>query len=507
MLVNDYVVVGGGTAGWLSACLLASATSEQAAKTVTLIESPDIPIIGVGEGTVPSIRDTLKRVGISESDIFNHCDGSFKQSIKFVNWMDKKKHGENNFYHHLFDYPFPFGDNLCQYWHNQSTSSFAEIVSIQQYLAESMKAPKGICDPEFAGVSDYAYHFDAHKFAQLLKRHAIEKLGVIYVSDTVVDVTHSHDGSIDQLVLKEQGSMGFDFYIDCSGFSSYLLGGKLDVPFVDKQDVIFSNKALTVQVPELEASIPPYTISTAHQAGWIWDIALSNRRGVGFVYCDAYLDKDTAFHKLQTYVGRDLNDFNVRDLDMKIGFRERAWEKNCIAIGLSQGFVEPLEATAILLSDFSANLFCNKLPETTADIAVLSKRFNQRVSYAWQSVIDFVKLHYCISDRQDSEFWQDNRASNSIPDSLKERLELWSQTYPTKDDFFSKFEVFDIENYLYVLCGMNFDFNRYGLTEKKTKEFAAQHQQVFVTAEQYKRQLLEQRALLEKVKVNNFSKS
>lgn len=505
-LINNYVVVGGGTAGWITASLLAKKLSEDACKTVTLIESPNIPIIGVGEGTVPSIRQSLIRIGISESDLITKCDATFKQSIKFVNWMDKSSHRNCNFYHHLFDYPFPFGDNLVSYWHNKQTSSFAEMVSIQQHLAELNLSPKTITDPEFSGISDYAYHFDAYKFAQLLKQNAVEKLGVRYISDDVIDVVGCEESGIRSLMLKNKGQVTFDFYVDCSGFSSLMLGRKLNVPFQDKSGIIFSNKALTVQVPNLENEIPPFTVSTAHQAGWIWDIALSTRRGIGLVYCDRYMSESRAFEKLENYIGKSLDSNLVRNIDMKIGFREKAWHKNCVAIGLSQGFVEPLEATAILLSDFSANLFCNKLPECESDIETLANYFNQRVIYAWERVIDFVKLHYCISNRSDSDFWIDNRDATSIPTSLADKLALWQRNYPSKDDFFSKFEVFDLENYLYILTGMNFPFKRGDIAEDKLIDYEAQVQQVLRIYHQYKNKMPKQRELIRKVFENGFSK-
>lgn len=504
--IKNYVVVGGGTAGWITASLLATKLSNDKTKSVTLIESPDIPIIGVGEGTVPSIRQTLKRIGISESELITKCDATFKQSIKFANWMDKETHGEKNFYHHLFDYPFPFGDNLLPFWHKKKGSSFAEMVSIQQHLAELNLAPKNITDAEFTGISDYAYHFDAHKFAQLLKENAVEKLGVNYISDNVEDVTIDSEIGILALKLQKNGMTKYDFYIDCSGFTSLILGQKLAVPFIDKSNVIFSNKALTVQVPNLDKEIPPFTISTAHQAGWIWDIALSTRRGIGLVYCDRYMSEDTAREKLEKYVGSPLEEFNVRKIDMKIGYREQAWHKNCLAIGLSQGFVEPLEATAILLSDFSANLFCNKLPEHASDLEDFAKHFNKRITYTWERVIDFVKLHYCISNRSDSQFWLDNRDMSSIPSSLTEKLSLWMKSYPSKDDFFSKFEVFDLENYLYVLAGMDFSFKDLKMSDHELARYENQTNQVLKTFEEYKNRLPKQRELIKKVLENGFPK-
>ncbi|CAM4153553.1 tryptophan halogenase family protein [Pseudoalteromonas byunsanensis] len=502
--IENYVVVGGGTAGWISACLLASKLKDDPRKSVTLIEAPDIPIIGVGEGTVPSIRNTLKKIGISETELFRECDATFKQSIKFVNWNDKYRHRGKNFYHHLFDYPMPFGDDLSSYWKQQrndelTSASFAQFVSIQYDVAESGLAPKDMTNAQYEGVCDYAYHIDAHKFAQLLKTHAIRNLNVQYIQDKVIDLKLDSSGHIQSLLLEQQGEKSYDFYVDCSGFSSFILGQKLQVPFKSQSDIILTDTALTIQVPAVDEAIPPYTISTAHQAGWIWDIALTQRRGVGLVYSSQFMDENAALEKLSRYTQMDLTDSSVRKIDMQIGYREKFWHKNCVAIGLSQGFVEPLEATAILLSDFSANLLCNKLPDSYQQLSLLASRYNQRVEYAWRGVVDFVKLHYCISDRNDSEFWRANRNPNSIPVSLQDKLALWQHCAISKDDFFSKFEVFDIENYLYVLNGMNFTGGSQFMSGQARHNYAEQVQRVKDTAAVYKQKLLSHRELINKI--------
>ncbi|WP_046003725.1 tryptophan halogenase family protein [Pseudoalteromonas rubra] len=478
--IKKYVVVGGGTAGWLSANLLAAQLKDMPTHSVTLIESPTIPIIGVGEGTVPSIRKTLQKIGLPETTLFQECDATFKQSIKFVNWLDKHRHGQNNAYHHLFDYPFPFGENLADYWLAEGKGEhFADMVSFQGMCCDEHKAPKLITHPEYQGVSDYAYHFDAHKFAGVLAKHAKETFGVEHIRANVTNLKQSVCGNIEQLVLDNGAVVDLDMVIDCSGFSSYILGQQLAVPFISKSDQLFINRALTVQVPYTsEVSLPPYTISTAHQYGWIWDIGLTTRRGVGLVYDDSLINKEIAYAKLARYLGCDPEQYTVRDIPMPVGVREKVWVNNCVAIGLSQGFVEPLEATAILLADFSANLLCNKLPRFADELPAIATQFNERVAHAWLRVLDFVKLHYCISDRQDSEFWRKNRSADSIPDSLKQRLELWRYAPPGGDDFMTKFEVFDVENYLYVLYGMKYGTRSKALSEAEIMRLSQQVAQV-----------------------------
>lgn len=456
MDIRRIVIIGGGTAGWLAVNHLGKAALNNKLLSVTLIESPDIPTIGVGEGTVPAIRQSLQSFGISETEFIKRCDVTFKQSIKFANWLDNTANGQDNFYHHLFDMPCSLGEELTKQWLAEKGRAYAQTISPQHAVCEAYKGPKTISDAEYKGHLGYAYHLNAAKFAKLLGENAQTRFNVQHISANVQEVVLGDEGEIKSLVTDCAGTLDFDFYIDCSGFASLLIDKALKVPFVDKGEQLFVDKAITVQVPTDPASaIPPFTIATAHQAGWIWDIALSNRRGVGFVYSSKYMDDETAVCKLDHYLGGRLSEHNYRTIPMKVGYRERFWEKNCVALGLAQGFLEPLEATSILLTDFSAGFLANRFPTSTAQLDGMRQQFNQVMGYAWERVVDFIKLHYCLSDRTDSQFWVDNRDPKTMSDELIKRLALWENFIPNREDFFSKFEVFDLENYLYVLYGMN----------------------------------------------------
>lgn len=462
MKIRKVIVVGGGTAGWLSACHLAKklqSHSDQGVE-VCLIESADIPTIGVGEGTVPAIRRSLEYLGISETDFVRECDATFKQSIKFVDWV-KNPVGANagDYYHHVFDYPAIAPFNLTPYWllDYQKKIPFVDAVSIQGKLCDLGLAPKNMTHPEYQGVANYAYHLDAAKFALLLTRHATSKLGVKHVLANVLEVNTDEQGNIASLVT-DQGSYSADIYVDCSGFASLLLGQTLGVKFIEKKHQLFADTALAVQVPyeSAEAPIPCYTVATAKEAGWIWDIGLFARRGTGYVYSSAHTSHDRAEQVLRDYLGHSADGFSVRRIPMQVGYREKFWYKNCVAIGLSQGFVEPLEATGLLVYDATARMLAEQFPATTDAIDITAKKFNQRAQYAWDRVIDFVKLHYLLSCRDDTDFWLDNRKQESVPDSLLERLEFWRHAVPTDYDFSSRMEIFNLENYLYVLYGMQF---------------------------------------------------
>ncbi|MFC3096103.1 tryptophan 7-halogenase [Alteromonas sediminis] len=495
-------IVGAGTAGWLAANHLGRTLCNRPEVQVDVIESPDVPPIGVGEGTVPNIRNTLRQFGISETEFIRRCDVTFKQSIKFVNWLDRSKHGEGNYYHHLFDRPNSHGVDATPFWLNgHYAGAYADAVGHQNQVCEAMLAPKTITTPEYEGVTGYAYHLNAAKFAALLAENAQQKYGVGHVLANVDDVVLADNGSIESLQTAQKGVLTYDFYVDCSGFNALLLGEAMNVPFVDKSDTLLIDKALAVQVPtDKDAVIPPYTVATAHQAGWIWDIALTERRGVGFVYASKYMSDEEAREKLSRYLGRSLMDLNVRHIPMKIGYRQSFWHKNCVALGLAMGFVEPLEATSILLSDFAANFLAERFPSDTSQLANLSERFNKTVGYAWDRTIDFIKLHYYLSDRADSAFWTDNRKEETVPESLKQRLALWTDYQPCAEDFFSKFEVFDLDNYLYVLYGMHYPTAPPLLSDEENHKV----KQALSKQKAYAKHLVEQlpahRALIEKIK-------
>ncbi|PWS56049.1 tryptophan halogenase family protein [Pseudoalteromonas sp. meg-B1] len=504
MDIKKVAILGGGTAGWLAANHIGKELLKRKGVSVTLIESPDIPPIGVGEGTVPDIRNTLKSFGIREDEFIRQCDATFKQSIKFVNWMDKKKHGEGNFFHHLFDVPSPYDTkHLTQYWLNdkQTTKSHAQFLSSQHAICEAGLAPKNITNAQYEGELAYAYHFNAGKFAQLLACNAKDKFSVSHVHTNVTQVKLANDGTIAALMTNSEGELEFDFYIDCSGFESLLIDKALKVPFVDVSDSLLINSALVVQVPTKEdEDIPPYTLATAHQAGWIWDIALTNRRGVGFVYSNNHMTDEQAHEKLDRYLGASKQDLSYRKIPMRVGYRKKFWHKNCVALGLAQGFLEPLEATSILLTDFSAKFLTLRFPSSTKQLEQLETRFNHAMGYAWERAIDFIKLHYCISDRTDSAFWVANKNDDTTSESLKEKLSLWEEFIPVRDDFFSQFEVFYLENFLFVLYGMNYNTKASACSKAEHEHCLVRLQQRAEIDQYLLNKLPNHRALLDKIK-------
>jgi glycine/D-amino acid oxidase-like deaminating enzyme len=457
------VIVGGGSAGWLAAGVIAADHQIPRAPglEVTLVESPAVSPVGVGEGTWPSMRDTLRRIGVSETDFIRECDAAFKQGSRFVGWTD----GGDEHYYHPFSLPQGYGEaNLVMPWlREHAATPFAELVSFQPQLCERGRAPKQVTTPEYAAVANYAYHLDAGKFGPFLQRHCTARLGVRHIVDHVTRIESGEDGDIAAIVTGGHGRVEGDLYVDCTGFSSMLLGQHYGVPLISVQPQLFNDSALAVQVPYAapDAPIASHTISTACEAGWIWDIGLQSRRGVGHVYSSAHLSDAEAERILRDYVaaGTDAKTaaaLTPRKLSFRPGYRQTLWHRNCVAVGLAAGFVEPLEASALALVEFSAAMISEQLPATRALMDTAAARFNDAFRYRWERAVEFLKLHYLLSRRSDSAYWLEHRTSATVPPRLAELLELWRYQSPSRYDFHRIEEVFPAASYQYVLYGMGF---------------------------------------------------
>lgn len=457
--IRNIVIVGGGTAGWLTAGVIAARHRGRMPDfTVTLVESPNVPIIGVGEGTWPTLRTTLAKIGVSETDFFRECDAAFKQGAWFARWTTGAP--DDGYYHPLM-LPQNFHQlNLVPHWLAQGNGrSFCDAVTPQGRICDDGLAPKTIATPEYDAVANYAYHLDAGKFAPFLQRHCCEKLGVRHVLADVKHVALAEDGDIRAIVTEQAGEIEGDLFVDCTGFRSLLLGGALGVPFRDCSDVLFCDTALAVQVPhESEASpISSHTISTAQSAGWIWDIGLPTRRGTGHVYSSRHISDDEAERELRAYLGDAGKDLPVRKIRIHSGHRETFWKRNCVAVGLAAGFLEPLESSAIVLIELSAKLIAEQMPVCREVMDVVASRFNATTLYRWGRIIDFLKLHYVLTKRTDTPFWRDNVLPETIPERLQDLLLLWKYQSPWFHDEFDRVEeVFPPASYQYVLYGMGF---------------------------------------------------
>lgn len=457
-VVTRVVVVGGGTAGWLVACSLAARARSVSAEPVevTLVESPDVPTVGVGEGTWPTMRRTLERIGLREEDFLLACDASFKQGSRFDGW---RTGAADDRYYHPFVAPVSAEPrDLVAAWQTVGEPRFAPSVGAQPAVCAADLAPRQRRMPDYAGALNYAYHLDAGRFAALLARHGTSALGVRHIRDHVTGVDQDEDGDVAAVETRTCGTVAGDLFVDCTGHAALLIGGRFDVPLVDCSDVLFNDRALVAQVPvEPSSPIASQTTATAHAAGWIWDIGLPTRRGIGCVYASNFMDDAAAEATLTAYLGRVAPQGapipSFRRLTFRSTHRERFWVRNCVAIGLSAGFLEPLEASAIVLVELSIDALLADWPASRASMDARARRFDELFRYRWGRIVDFLKLHYVLSERTEP-YWRAHRDPASIPPRLRELLGVWRDQPPSVLDLPQADEIFPPASYQYVLYGM-----------------------------------------------------
>jgi flavin-dependent dehydrogenase len=458
---RSILIVGGGTAGWLTAAYLARFLdlANRRDLTITLVESPDIGIIGVGEGAFPTIRTTLQFLGVDERDFLRATGATFKQGVRFEDWLRTPAPGEHHHYFHPFEAPLYAHDaSLVSLWLAQDPATrppFAEAVTIQLRVAGDARAPKAIGEEGFAAPLNYAYHFDAAGLARLLADRA-RALGVVHVADRLLGATRTADGAIDHLEFERSGALTADLFVDCTGLRAELIGGALAEPFVSVKKYLFTDRALACRIPgsRPDAPLPSYTIAAAHQAGWIWDIGLRDGRGVGAVYSSDHADAAEAEDILAAYLDRGGASAEARLIAFDPGYRRRQWVGNCVAVGMAAGFVEPLESAGIVLIEAAAAMIAELFPPA-GPVDASADRFNALMIARYDRIVTFLKLHYCLS-RRDERFWRDNNDPATIPDALKELLDRWRFRPPSRFDFTLDVETFAYFNYQYILYGMDF---------------------------------------------------
>ncbi len=418
--IRKVVILGGGTAGWMSAALMSKVVS--GGLEIELIESEQIGTVGVGEATIPQIRFLCDALRIPENEFLSAINGTYKLGIEFVNWG---RIGDR--------YIHTFGDvgrrlgvlDFHQVWlrarelgvdRDLGEFSFNSLAAYGNKFAHVEK----LGDTGLLGLG-YAFHLDATALAALLRRIS-EKQGVVRTEGRVQQVRqHAESGYIETLVLDDGREVSGDLFIDCSGFRSLLLGDALGVDYVDFGQWLLTDSAIAVQCEGVDPLIP-YTRSTAHSAGWQWRIPLQTRIGNGHVYSSRYMGDDEAQNILMSNLdGRPLTEPN--QLRFTPGKRRKFWHKNCVGLGLASGFMEPLESTAIHLVQSGLGRLLDLFPTREfrqVDIDV----YNERTHFEFDSIRDFLILHYCATERDDSDFWNYCRTMD-IPDSLQHKLDLW----------------------------------------------------------------------------------
>ncbi|KAA3622989.1 MAG: tryptophan 7-halogenase [Proteobacteria bacterium] len=421
-LLRSVVIVGGGTAGWLSAAVL-RAYLDALALDITVVESPDIPIIGVGEATVPPLVDLFRRIGISEERMMRACSATWKLGIRFDDW-----HGPGSSYWHPFGIVGGSVDGLpfYYYWlrHRLATraTEFTDF-SPNAEVARRNRAPIAAHGrSEIIERGFYAWHLDAVRLATFLREICIDK-GVRHVADEVVHVECGAAG-IESIVCRDAGTIEADLYLDCSGFSALLAEGALHDSWQDWSRLLLCDRAVTLPLAP-DGNYPPFTRARALDAGWAWTIPLYDRTGCGYVYSSRHIDDDEALDALTRHTGASRIAGEPRFLPMRVGRRLAFWRGNCVAVGLAAGFLEPLESTGIYFVQESLEQLLRYFPGRTMNPALI-ERYNERMANTFDDVRDFILLHYLLSGR-DGEFW--TQARNVPPgDDLRAAITLHDAT-------------------------------------------------------------------------------
>ena len=449
--IKEVTIVGGGTAGWLTALLLQS-TFQKSGKhgtlrRIKLIESPNIPTVGVGEATVPGMPRTIRLAGLSEGEFFKTCNASFKLGVVFDNWNVDAKGKPISYVNPFSPPPTINGYNSAIFYAKYGAGAFDYVQSFSPAVDawKHCKGPRALGGKEFDSWFGYAYHLDAGLFARMLRDICIKR-GVVHVLDDVVDVELDDRGFVAAMILKETGRHPVELVIDCTGFRGLVINQALKEPFLSYGKYLGNDRAMAVQIPHKEgAKIEPVTKSTALGAGWSWRVPLFNRIGTGYVFSSAHRTDDAAREEFLRHLGPEHKDAEPRIIPMRIGRNRNAWVKNCIAIGLSGGFIEPLESTAIHMVDMGVRFLTGYFPDSDFTPA-LRERYNRNVTDLYDEVRDFICLHYALGNRTDDQYWIDARQALEVPDSLAENLEVWKHVLVGPHDLKNK-QLFDHHTY------------------------------------------------------------
>jgi len=412
-------VVGGGTAGWVAAALMAE--HFKGLYELELVESDDIGTIGVGESTVPPFLQLLAKLGVNEQEFIQETQASFKLGIEFRDWFRK---GE--------DYFHPFGaiglpvdlSEFYQLWLKAKANGYPG--ALQDFAPATAMAREGRFTLPFKAIrtpiggAAYAVHVDAKLVAGFLRRFA-EARGVVRTEGIVEDVALRPDGGVEKLVLKSGKVIAADFFIDCSGFRALLIGKALKVGYQDWSEWLLCDRAIAVQTENVGPP-PPYTLAHAQDFGWRWRIPLQHRTGNGYVFASKYLSDDEATATLMSQVeGAPVVKPMV--VPFKTGVRDRIWDKNVLSLGLAGGFIEPLESTAIHLIYRGMDFFFRYLPGMDGEQALIDE-YNRRMTADYEEIRDFIILHYCTTQREDTAFWRECKAM-VLPESLQRKIDLF----------------------------------------------------------------------------------
>lgn len=441
MNAKKIVIVGGGTAGWMTALIMARSWVKLGFEII-LLESPEVGIIGVGEGSTPALKQFFDKLDIKEEEWMPECNATYKCGISFDNWSTKP--GCESYFH-------PFASTMDMHTlkffiHNaRMRVSGVDVYAhpnrffLSAQIAEKNLSP--IANYNFPFDVLYGYHFDAVLLGQFLKKKAIA-MGIKYNVGHVQDVVLNESGNIESIKLDDGDFITADFFVDCTGFRSLLSQQALKTPFKSFSNNLFNNAAVAMPTA-IGDVIPSQTVATALKHGWAWKIPLTNRFGNGYVYSSDFCSADDAEFELRERLGLLDADIPVRHLKMKIGQVEKHWNRNCLAVGLSQGFIEPLEATALFLVQQTAAIFVEMF-EAGKFTAEYRDKFNKRIYDHFEGERDYIVTHYKTSSRSDTEYW---RANTKDQTDVSETMKILYSAWMNGQDIQAEVKRLQIESY------------------------------------------------------------
>jgi flavin-dependent dehydrogenase len=464
-VLDSVVIVGGGTAGWMTATYLKAAFGDRL--SVTLVESEQVSTIGVGEATFSTVRHFFDYLGLDERDWMPHTNGSYKLGIRFQDWRGVGHH----FYHPFERLRVVDGFHMADWWLHlgDRNTGFDRQVYVTPALCESGRAPRSLDGTLFFSDVDgplgrttlaeqqeqfpYAYHFDAALLARFLSGYGVER-GVRHVRDDVVEIGQDERGWITHVRTKQHGELAGDLFVDCTGFRGLLINKTLGERFQSFQDMLPNNRAVALRVPQDQerVGINPYTTATAMPAGWIWTIPLFGRVGTGYVYSDQHATPEEAEETLRRFAAPGQDDLEANHIRMRIGRNERSWVNNCVAIGLSSGFVEPLESTGIFFIQHGVEQLVKHFPDRTWDPQLIDA-YNRRVNHVIDGVREFLVLHYRAALRDDTPYWKETNL-RPIPDALAERLDLARSLLLDEETMYPYYHGFEMYSWNTMLLGL-----------------------------------------------------
>ena len=426
-MVKTIVIVGGGSAGWMTAAALAARLE---GVDIKLIESSDIPIIGVGESTIVPMVNYMQNLGLQEVDWMPKVNATYKSAIRFNDFYEK---GQGFFY--TFEPMQSVAERpINRYWHNRYLSDPAGVDRMSFYdycfiTPDVLNSGATIRSMMPAGPS---YHVDAGLLGHFLADYSTER-GVERIIDTIKGVELNERGDIARLQRENGEPLEADLFIDCTGFRSLLLGQTLEEPFDEYYDYLFNNKAVALRYPyeDVHKEMYSYTNCTAQSSGWVWQVPLFTRRGSGYVYCDRYISADQAEHEFREFLGEQrVSDVEARHIDIRVGKHRNVWAKNCVAIGLAAGFMEPLESTGLFAVQLQAETLGTMLANGRNDYNVGDvTMYNTIVTEFFENVRDFLCAHYMLTTREDTPYWKDVKYGMKVSDRLAEILRFARLTF------------------------------------------------------------------------------